>query len=130
MPHSPFSYVLSGTLASLAVLSCSEPDVNCAPLPPWAVAVDVRDSVSDVDLNEGAAGAVQLGNFTDSLHAEQFYLFPHAVLLGGYQEGIVEVRVERPGYANWVATGVRTRLTAGECPQWETQHLTARLQPE
>jgi hypothetical protein len=87
-------------------------DVVCAPLPPWAVAVDVRDSA------------------TNAPCADILYPYADSALVGGYRVGLVVVRVERPGYTNWSVAGVRTRLTGGDCRQWETQTLTARLQPE
>jgi hypothetical protein len=122
---------LSG-LVSLAILSCqNDPgDVVCAPLPPWAVAVDARDSVTNAPLIGGSSGSVQLADTTDVLSATILYPYTDSALVGGYHEGIVEVRVERSGYATWVATGVRTRLVGDQCPQWETQNLMARLQPE
>ncbi|MDQ3222663.1 MAG: hypothetical protein M3Q75_04200 [Gemmatimonadota bacterium] len=99
-------------------------------LDPIVGAVDVRDSVTDASLVEGARGAVQVESRIDSLRPEPIYLFPDTVLVGGESEGIAEVRVERAGYAPWIAAGVRTRLVGDPCASWDTQALTARLQPE
>ena len=120
--------VICGSTIGLA--GCGDDEVLCAPLPPWAVAVDVRDSVTDASLVDGARGAVHLDAHIDSLRPQPIYLFPDTVLVGGESEGIVEVRVERAGYAPWIAAGVRTRLVGSPCPSWDTQALTARLQPE
>ena len=116
--------------STMGLPGCGDDQVLCAPLPPWAVAVDVRDSVSDASLVNGARGAVQLGLSIDSLRPQTIHVFPDTVLVGGEAEGIVEVRVERDGYAPWVASGVRTRLVGRPCASWDTQALTARLQLE
>jgi hypothetical protein len=112
------------------LVGCSDSQVICAPLPPWAVAVDVRDSVTDAPLASEARGAVFLaGTVEDSLRPERLlHLSSDTLLVGGLTEGLVEVRIEHTGYRGWSATDVQTRLSAGECPQWETQELVARLQ--
>ena len=116
--------------STMGLVGCGSSEVLCPPLPPWAVAVDVRDSVTDASLVDGARGAVHLDTRIDSLRPQPIYLFPDTVLVGGESEGIVEVRVERAGYAPWIAAGVRTRLVGSPCSSWDTQALTARLQPE
>jgi hypothetical protein len=116
--------------STIGLVGCGGSEIVCAPLPPWAVAVDVRDSVTDAPLVDGARGAVHLDGHIDSLRPQPIYLFPDTVLVGGESEGIVEVRVERPGYAPWIAAGVRTRLVGSPCAGWDTQALTARLQAE
>jgi hypothetical protein len=112
------------------LVGCSDSQVICAPLPPWAVAVDVRDSVTDAPLASEARGAVFLaGILEDSLrHERLLHLSSDTLLVGGMTEGLVDVRIEHPGYLGWLATGVQTRLSQGECPDWETQELVARLQ--
>jgi hypothetical protein len=112
------------------LFGCSDSQVICAPLPPWAVAVDVRDSVTDAPVASEARGAVFLaGALEDSLrHERLLHLSSDTLLVGGMTEGLVDVRIEHPGYLGWLATGVQTRLSQGECPDWETQELVARLQ--
>lgn len=112
------------------LVGCSDSQVICAPLPAWAVAVDVRDSVTDASVASQARGAVFLaGTLEDSLRPERLpHLSSDTLLVGGMTEGLVEVRVEHAGYLGWTATGVQTRLSAGQCPDWETQELVARLQ--
>jgi hypothetical protein len=113
------------------LLGCgSDSQVVCAPLPPWAVAVDVRDSVTDANLASKAKGAVFLaGAVEDSLRPDRLlHLSSDTLLVGGMTEGLVEVRIEHTGYRAWSVTGVRTRLSGGECADWETQRLVARLQ--
>jgi hypothetical protein len=110
--------------------ACGGDAVLCAPLPPWAVAVDVRDSVTDLSLVSEATGAVLLaGTVEDSLRPDRLlHLSSASLLVGGNTVGLVEVRVEHPDYQPWSATNVETRLSRGECSAWETQTLTARLQ--
>jgi hypothetical protein len=112
------------------LVGCSDSQVICAPLPPWAVAVDVRDSVTDAPLVTEARGAVFLaGALEDSLRRDRIlHLSSDSLLVGGMTEGLVEVRVERAGYLAWSAANVQTRLSGGDCPHWETQQLVARLQ--
>ena len=117
-------------LATSTLAGCGTDPVLCAPLPDEAVAVDVRDSVTNARLLAGARGAVDASTRVDSLRPDRISLFPDSVLVGGTVEGTVEVRVERPGYQAWVASGVQTRLQGNTCPTWDTQALTARLQPE
>jgi hypothetical protein len=114
----------------VALLGCSEDQVLCAPLPPWAVAVDVRDSTTGALMVSAASGAVLLaGVVDDSLRRDRlFHLSSDTLLVGGMTEGQVEVRVVHPDYLPWVAEDVQTRLSEGECPTWETQQLVARLQ--
>jgi hypothetical protein len=118
-------------ILSAAILAgCESEDILCPPLPDWAVAVDVRDSVTDARLLAGARGAVHASTRVDSLRRDRISLFPDSVLVGGTVEGVVEVRVEHPGYQPWTASGVRTRLEGSPCATWDTQALTARLQPQ
>jgi len=119
-------------LAFLSLLGgCGEGEVLCAPLPPWAVAVDVRDSVTDLSVASGARGALFLARaLSDSLRPDVLpHLSSDSILVGGTSVGVVEVRVEHPGYQSWTATSVQTQLTGGECSAWNTQMLKARLQP-
>lgn len=115
-------------LAALGTASCASGDVFCSPQIPAAVAVVVRDSLNDSLVVDSAAGAV-IGNGTmDSLVRGPVLQFGDSALIGGTQVGLVVVQVEHPGYQPWVATGVRTRLSGGQCPHLITAVLTARLQ--
>jgi hypothetical protein len=118
------------TACLIVLVGCSDDQVLCAPLPSWAVAVDVRDSVTGALLVSEASGAVFLGGvLNDSLRRERlFHLSSDTLLVGGVTEGRVEVRVVHPGYLPWVAPDVQTHLSESECPTWETQQLVARLQ--
>jgi hypothetical protein len=111
-------------------VGCSEDQVLCAPLPNWAVAVDVRDSLTGALVVSEASGAVFLaGILDDSLRRDRlFHLSSDTLLVGGVTEGRVEVRVTHPGYLAWVVPDVQTHLSESECPTWETQQLVARLQ--
>lgn len=120
-------------VALVPLLACGDSDVLCAPLPNWAVVVDVRDSVTNSPLASAARGAVFLaGVLDDSLRPDLLiHLSSDTLLVGGVTEGSVEVRVQHPGYVPWVARDVQTRLDrSGECSDWMTQQLVARLQAE
>ena len=118
------------SLWAAMLFGCTENSVLCSPLPNWAVAVDVRDSVTDARVVSGALGAVFFaGALNDSLRPDVLlHLSSDTLLIGGTAEGEVEVRIGRAGYLAWSTSDVQTRLSQGECPQWETQELTARLQ--
>jgi hypothetical protein len=122
--------VLYLSLSLTPLLGCRENHILCAPLANWAVAVDVRDSLTDALLVSKARGAVFLAGVPDdSLRPTLlFHLSSDTLLVGGVTEGRVEVRVVHPGYLPWIAQDVQTRLTEGECPDWQTQKLVARLQ--
>ena len=108
-----FSLLPRALLPLVTVTACGMGAVECAPLPPWAVAVNALN-----------------GTLEDSLrHDRLVHLSSDSLLVGGSTVGLVEVRVEHPDYQPWVAANVETRLTQGECPAWEAQLLTARLQP-
>jgi hypothetical protein len=129
--HRGFALQLS--LSLMPLLACGENEVLCAPLPNWAVAVEVRDSVTGLLLSSQARGAVFLaGVLDDSLRPDLlFHLSPDTLLIGGITEGRVEVRVQHAGYLPWVARDVQTRLDhSGDCADWVTQELVARLQAE
>src|SRR4051812_3520498 len=91
-------------LCLITLVACSENQVICPPLPDWAVAVDVRDSVTGALLVSAATGAVFLaGVLDDSLHRERLvHLSSDTLLVGGQTEGRVEVRVAHPGYLPWI----------------------------
>jgi hypothetical protein len=118
------------TLCLITLLGCSDDQVLCPPLPNWAVAVDVRDSVTGALLASGASGAVFLaGILDDSLRRDHLiHLSSDTLLVGGVTEGRVEVRIAHLGYLPWVDPDVQTHLSEGRCPDWETQQLMARLQ--
>ena len=127
--HRGFALQLSLSLAPL--LGCGEGDILCAPSPNRAVAVDVRDSVTNSLLSSTARGAVFVGAvLDDSLRPDRVpSLSSDTLLIGGMTEGLVEVRVQHPGYLPWVASDVQTRLDGGGvCAHWETEELVARLQ--
>ncbi len=116
-------------LAALSAASCTtDGDVFCAPQIPAAVAVVVRDSLTDSLVVDSATGTVIGNGRVDSLMRGPVLQFGDSALIGGTQVGLVVVQVEHPGYQPWVATGVRTRLSGGECPHLITAVLTARMQ--
>jgi hypothetical protein len=113
----------------LLVAGCADDDVACSPQRPDAVAVDVREAGTNLTLARGSRGAAQIGEEIDSLVLDLFGEFPDSVLLGGSSAGVYEVRVEHEGYTPWSQGNVRVRVSGSPCPGFETQLLTAELQP-
>jgi hypothetical protein len=67
------------------LLGCTENSILCSPLPNWAVAVDVRDSITDARVVSGARGAVFFaGALDDSLRPDALlHLSSDTLLIGG-----------------------------------------------
>ena len=122
--------LVSGLALILGLCSnaCTQDAVLCSPLIPSAVAVVVRDSVTDSLVADSARGAVVAQGRSDSLVRGPVLQFGDSVLVGGTQIGSVTVQVERSGYQPWSRGGVHTRLSGGQCPNFVTKVLTARLQ--
>ncbi len=118
-------------LAGAALLGqgCTETTVACAaPAIPSAVAVVVRDSLTGALLTDSAYGAVTGKGRTDSLMHGPLLDLSDSVLVGGTIVGRVTVEIRRPGYQPWVDSTVKTRLSSGQCPDFITRVLTARMQ--
>ena len=123
-------YSPSGLVCTLLLAAaCADDDVACAPSRPEAVAVDVREAGTNLALARGTRGAAQIGEQIDSLVLDLLGDFPESLLVGGSSEGVYEVRVEHEGYAPWSQGNVRARKSGSPCPGFETQLLTAELQP-
>jgi len=114
----------------LLMQGCTETTVACAaPSVPSAVAVVVRDSITDALITDSAYGSVSGKGTTDSLYPGGPFNFGDSVLVGGTVVGKVTVEVRRPGYQPWTSPQVKTSLTGGQCPDFKTRYLTARMQP-
>ena len=123
-------YSPSGLVCTLLLAAaCADDEVLCSPLRPEAVAVDVREASTNLALARGTRGAAQIGKQVDSLVLDRISELPDSVLVGGSSEGVYEVRVEHEGYAPWSRGNVQARLSGSPCPGFETQVLTAELQP-
>ena len=123
-------YSPSGLVCTLLLAAaCGDDEVLCSPLRPEAVAVDVREAGTNLPLARGTRGAAQIGEQIDSLVLDRISEFPDSVLVGGSSAGVYEVRVEHEGYAPWSQGNVQARLSGSPCPGFETQVLTAELQP-
>jgi len=123
-------YSPSGLICMLLLAAaCGDDDVACSPLLPEAIAVDVREAGTNLPLARGSRGAAQIGEQIDSLMLDGISELPDSALVGGSSQGVYEVRLEHEGYAPWSQDNVRTRLSGSPCPGWETQVLTAELEP-
>jgi hypothetical protein len=114
------------------ILGCASPQAGCPPVLPMAIAVDVRDSVTNRSLVSGATGVVLAGAAgSDTMRAGRFGdLSLDSLLVGGWWVGPVDVRIQHPGYLPWMATDIQTQVRNEYCGPWDTRILTARLQPE
>ena len=120
-----------GPLACVAVVgvsACSDDQVLCAPLFPGAVAVVVRDSVTNALVVDSAKGVVEGLARSDTMFPGPALQFGDSVLIGGSQVGQVNIRVEHPGFQPWLQTGIQTQLSGAPCPVFLTRVLTARMQ--
>ena len=91
-----------------------------------AIAIEIRDAFDDTPLAETARGAVQEGEFLDSLRPYSW--LGNGVLISraaaDEREGVYSVTVEHDGYLGWRLDGVRVR--ENEC-NVETVQLSAYL---
>lgn len=114
-----------GLVAGTTTSCGTEPTCTLDVLP--AVVVEIRDGFDDAPLAETARGAVQQGEFVDSLRP--YGAVGNGVLISraaaDERAGIYSVTVAHDGYAAWRRDGVRVRRD--EC-HVETVHLSAYLQ--
>ena len=92
------------------------------------VSVSVRDSTTGAFAASGAKLVVRDGAYADSVSLPATPGATDAMSLGGAGErpGVYSLTVTKPGYRDWVKTGVR--VTKGDC-HVNTVALTALLQP-
>ena len=92
-----------------------------------AIVIEIRDAFDDVPLAESARGAVQEGEFVDSLRP--YGSVGNGVLISraaaDERAGVYAVTVQHDGYVEWRADGVPVRR--GSC-NVETVNLSAYLQ--
>ncbi len=93
-----------------------------------SVVVLVKDAVSGLPIAEGSTLILRDGAFVDSISASAPYddAAPLVTQNSWERAGTYTVTVRRPGYAEWVATGVS--VVGGVC-HVQTVGLTAQLQP-
>ncbi|HET6777637.1 MAG TPA: hypothetical protein VFH26_01985 [Gemmatimonadales bacterium] len=93
-----------------------------------AIVVEIRDGFDGTPLAGSSRGAVQEGQFVDSLRP--YGSFGNGVLISraaaDERPGVYTVTVEHDGYLTWRVEGVRVQR--GSC-NVETVQLTAGLQP-
>ena len=123
-PRQTFLRFARGSAAFLIVAACDNrpPFGYCAAAYSPAVIVTPLDSGTHTNVAVGARGVALSGAHVDSLRRVD------SVLWGGANLGTYQVTVERPGYHQWVRSGVHvTRAT--ECGMPVSVPLTALLQP-
>ena len=123
-PTQTFLNLVRGSAALLIVAACENrpPFGYCSAAYSPAVIVTPLDSSTRTNVAVGARGIALSGSYVDSLRRVD------SILWGGAQLGTYQVTVERPGYNQWVRSGVHvTHATA--CGMPVSVRLTALLQP-
>jgi hypothetical protein len=122
-------------LAACALNACSTtvPSENlataCTEMSTSASAVYVRDSVTGVFAASGSTAAAVSGSYMDSRTvATNPALDSLPVSLAPDRAGTYDVRISKPGYANWAKSGVTVETSGSQCPYVMTVKLTALLQ--
>jgi hypothetical protein len=120
---------LSRSIVSLAAASllgaCHLDEPGCDPqIPPYALSVVVRDSVSNRSLARGTIGTADAAGVHDTLVAfgeDSTTLYSAHNVPGTYR-----IMLRRVGYHDWIAEGVKVEW--GRCGGGDVGVL-ARLQP-
>jgi hypothetical protein len=112
-----------GCIASSCGSDSTPPVGFCAAPRSLSVIVSVRDSITGQAAAEGATGTLVGASVDDTLlEADSL------TLLGGDQTGTFTVRIDRPGYLTWSASGVHV-TEVGPCGNVIPVQLSAKLQP-
>ena len=122
MPHR-VSLVLAAAI-SLAECGLFEPRV-CTDIALAGLRVDVRDSITDAFVGNGARIVARSGAFADTVIIPPEDIYDAARPLLGERPGLCTVTVKREGYAPWSRSGVR--ITHDGCHVRQVS-LVARLQ--
>jgi hypothetical protein len=106
--------LLAPAALGLALVACddSATSVVCPGLAGPSLVVSVVDAQTGLSVTGLASGTWSMGTFSDSL---RHYPQPggDTVLAAFGPPGVYEVRVVRPGHADWVRTGVE--VAEGRC---------------
>ena len=108
--HLPSRASVLAPLGALALAACDLGPTMCDTGISPAVTVAVVDAVTGAPLAAGSRGYVADGSFRDSLRIVRWSA-DAATHLGAAdaRPGSYTIVIERPGYARWERTGVRTR---------------------
>jgi hypothetical protein len=96
----------------------------CTAPPPIAVIVAVIDSVSGLSIADSARGVAKLDTAIYSLRLQT----PPPRLVGGTELGTYQVVIDRPGYREWLRSGIVVSRRGG-CGNPISAEVVARLQP-
>ena len=122
-------------LATSALIAChtKAPSENvataCTDVSTPALAVYVRDSVTGLFAASGSTASAVSGSYTDRrIVAANPALDTVPVSLAPDRAGTYDVRISKPGYADWAKSGVVVETSRSQCPYVITVKLTALLQ--
>lgn len=121
------THVLLAPALCLSLAACQDVALSlvCPDTAQPAVVVGVLDANTRAEAAAESQGWFTVGTTTDSLrHAVRIEGVPQLFAFG--PPGVYQVRVQRPGYADWVQGGVVVQ--EGQCGP-ATVHLQATLQP-
>jgi hypothetical protein len=121
-PTRMFLNLVLGSAAFLIVAACENDFGRCSSPYSPAVIVTPLDSGTRANVAVGARGIAVSGSYVDSLRQVD------SVLWGGSQLGTYQVTVERPGYHQWVRSGIRA-TQEWQCGMPVSVRVTALLQP-
>ena len=101
-------WLLAPALLCLAVAGCDDLSTStvCPSEPGPALLVNVVDAASGLPVAQEARGQWTTGALADSLRHVSMGPDSAVVLAAFGPPGTYEVRVERPGHADWVRSGV------------------------
>jgi len=120
---------LIALLAAATTLACNEP-MSCPTNPnlptyPHTITISVLDSITGRPIADSAIGRFAWSESSDSLRHDPF--FPDSLLITSGGAGTYAVAIVRPGYEQWLRSGIIVPATA--CGGYNMVAIGARLQP-
>ena len=125
------SAAVSAVAGALVGAGCQVTDESCPVISYPSFTVDVRDATTGAPAAWRAIGIAQDGAFLDTLDlpVSPADSLNALTLYGPFERpGTYSVLVHKPGYLDWMTSGVVVEKTGERCPHVTTVRLEARLQ--
>ena len=123
------SSISTAVLVIGTALACSDSTacLNNPNQPTYAhtITFSVLDSITGRPIADSATGRFAWTESSDSLRHDPFY--PDSLLVSGGGAGTYAVAIVRPGYGQWLRSGIVVARTS--CGGFVPIELSARLQP-
>ena len=87
--------------------------------------ISVVDSATGRPIADSATGLLASATFSDSLWHDHYV--PDSVLYSAAGPDVYAAAVERPGYQQWLRSGIT--VSTGSCGRPIPAHITALMQP-